>query len=603
MLCIAQTYLYPMKALWTLNPYFWRYKWLLLSGVFFVLLSAAFSVFPAVYIREAFDEVAWAISGQGSPDSQRSMGLRNALMIYSALILGLSVLKGLFTFLMRQTLIVMSRHIEFDLKNDIYTHYQKLDMGFYRRNSTGDLMNRISEDVGRTRMYIGPALMYTINTAFATGITLYFMFSVDVRLSLMTLAPMPLLVWCIYRVSTLINQRSHAVQAQQSAISTLAQETFSGLRVLKAFGLEAEQTQRYATSAGQTFVQNERLYRVNALFMPLMLLLVGTSTLIAVWVGGQGVIEGRLSPGVIAEFVYYVNLLTWPIASIGWVMSMVQRAEASMQRINDFLHIQPVIQNPKSPYSSENYRGEIVFENVSYTYPDSGIKALSEFSAHISPGETIVVVGKTGSGKTTLGLLLNRVMDPQSGRILVDGVDIRQWDVQALRRAIGTVPQDAFLFSDTIAENIAFGTVDASRGEVEEYAELAHVAEDVRGFPLGFDTVVGERGISLSGGQKQRVSIARALIKKPPMLLLDDALSAVDTDTEVNILSELREKLHGVTAVLITQRLSCVHLADRIYVLEDGRMTQEGTHQSLVQVPGVYAELYALQNPDSWTAA
>ena len=591
-----------MKALWTLNPYFWRYKWLLLSGILFVLLSAAFSVFPAVYIREAFDEVAVAISGRANADAQRSLALRDALILYSALILGLSVLKGIFTFLMRQTLIVMSRHIEYDLKNAIYSHYQKLDMGFYRRNSTGDLMNRISEDVSRTRMYIGPALMYTINTAFATGLTLTFMFSVDVKLSLMTLAPMPILVWCIYRVSSLINQRSHAVQSQQSAISTLAQETFSGVRVLKAFGLEAEQTERYAESANKSFHQNEKLFRVNALFMPLMLLLVGASTLIAVWVGGQGVIEGRLSPGVIAEFIYYVNLLTWPIASIGWVMSMVQRAEASMQRINDFLHVKPMVESPAKAYTPKTILGEIVFEGVSYTYPDSGIVALKEFSATLSPGETVVIVGKTGSGKSTIGLLLNRVMDPTEGRITVDGVDIRDWDVTTLRRAIGTVPQDAFLFSDSIAENIAFGTLDATRDTVEAYAEFAHVAEDVRGFPKGFDTVVGERGVTLSGGQKQRVSIARALIKEPPMLILDDALSAVDTDTEVSILSGLKSKLQGMTALLITQRLSCVHLADRIYVLDEGALVQEGKHTDLLRQQGIYAELYLLQNPDTQIA-
>jgi ATP-binding cassette subfamily B protein len=579
-----------VRALWSLNPYFLRYPWHLLGGVVFVIASAVFSVYPAIYIRQAFDTVSEALRLQSD-----SGALLRALLGYSALILLLSALRGAFTFLMRQTLIVMSRHIEYELKNDIYRHYQDLDQTFYRRNATGDLMNRISEDVSRVRMYLGPGVMYTINTAFSTGLTLVFMFQVDHKLSWITLAPMPVLVWAIYRVSTLINQRSHAVQEQQSAISTLAQETFSGIRVLKVYGLEAEQTDRYAASSEKSYQLNRDLYRVNALFAPLMMLLVGLSTVLTVWIGGEGVIEGRLSPGVIAEFVYYVGLLTWPIASIGWVMSLIQRAEASMERINDFMDVVPAVQQPNSAHQAQ-VQGAWTFENVSYTYPDSGIQALRDVSFTVNPGETVVVVGRTGSGKSSLVGLMNRLMDPSQGRVLLDGVDLRTWDLQALRASIGTVPQDPFLFSDSVADNIAFGSLNAERSDVERQAELADVADDIRGFPQGFDTVVGERGVTLSGGQKQRVSIARALMKQPQVLLFDDALSAVDTETEVTILSNLKARLEGLTAVLITQRLSCVHLADRIIVLEDGRVAQQGSHSELVAQPGVYAELYALQS-------
>ena len=588
-----------MKALWTLNPYFWKYKWLLLSGVSFVIFSASFAVYPAVYIREAFDQVANSISNNDKSDISNTT-LRNALILYSLLILGMSMLKGLFTFLMRQTLIVMSRHIEYDLKNDIYNHYQKLDNTFYRRNSTGDLMNRISEDVGKVRMYVGPSLMYAINTAFATILTLIFMFSVDFKLSILTLAPMPILVYCIYRVSGLINKRSHAVQKQQSAISTLAQETFSGLRVLKAFGLEEEQTYRYAKSAYTSFEKNEKLYRVNALFMPLLLLLVGSSTLIAVWVGGEGVIEGRLSPGVIAEFIFYVNLLTWPIASIGWVMSMVQRAEASMERINDFLKINPEIINKENIRIPKSVAGLIEFRDVSYTYPESKKRAIINLSTKILPGETVVVVGKTGAGKSTLVSLISRLMDPIEGGVFIDGENVKNWQLEKLRQSIGTVPQDPFLFSDSVFDNISFGTSGASLKDVTFYADIANLTDDIQSFSDGFDTVVGERGITLSGGQKQRLSIARALIKKPKIVLFDDALSSVDTDTESKILSSLKTQLESVTTIIVTQRLSAVHLADRILVFDEGKLVQQGTHMDLVNELGIYSELYSLQNPETW---
>ena len=591
-----RAYFCRVKSLWTLNRYFWRYRWRFAIGFFCVGTAATFAVFPAVFIRRAFDEVAVAMTEIGLAGSMASEPLKKALLIYSMVILGMSVMKGLFTFFMRQTLIVMSRLIEADLKDDIYAHYQSLDQAFYLRNSTGDLMNRISEDVSRVRMYLGPALMYSINMLFSLTLTLSFMFSVDVKLSVMTLAPMPLIVWSIYRVSKLINQRSTAVQAQQSAISTLAQETFSGIRVLKSFALEKGQSERHLISANASFARNEGLYRVNALFMPLMLLLVGVSTAIAVWVGGQGVVDGRLTPGVIAEFVFYVGLLTWPIASMGWVVSLTQRAAASMQRINDFLQAEPSVASQANATAPSVIQGALVVDKVSLTY-ESGIEALKEVSFTINAGETVVIVGRTGSGKSSLAHLLTRQMDPSKGQIVMDGLDIKQWPLNDLRHAIGMVPQDSFLFSDTVAENIAFGNASASREAIEQEAKLACVHDDIMGFTTNYDTVVGERGVTLSGGQKQRICIARAMMKQPALMVFDDALSAVDSETESQLLAGLKSRLKGLTSIIITQRLNAVHQADQILVMDAGQLVQSGKHRDLMQEEGLYADLYRLQNP------
>jgi ATP-binding cassette subfamily B protein len=491
----------------------------------------------------------------------------------------------------------MSRHIEYDLKNDLYAQYQRLDAAFYRQNNTGDLMNRISEDVSRVRMYLGPAVMYSINTFFATVLTLVFMFRVDVALSFWVLAPMPLLVWAIYRVSDRINRASHAVQEQQSAMSTFAQETFSGIRVLKAFAAEKAQSNRYKGASEKSYQVNAELFEINALFQPLMLLLVGLSTLLAVWIGGVGVVEGKWSSGVIAEFIYYVNLLTWPIASIGWVMSLIQRAEASMERIHQFLQAEPVVHGPANGYKPEHIRGEWTFESVSFVYPDSGIEALRDFSLQVKPGELIVITGKTGSGKSTLVQLMVRSMDPTSGRILLDGVDLREWDLEYVRKQVAFVPQDAFLFSDTVAENLRFGnTTELSDSELVEAAQAAAVHDDVLGFEKGYETVVGERGVALSGGQKQRLSIARAFLKKAPVLVLDDSLSAVDPKTESYIVEMLPKSVVGRTAFVVAQRLSVAPFASQIVVLEEGKLIEKGNHKELLDKPGFYASLVELQS-------
>lgn len=556
-----------------------------------MVASVVFQTYPAIFIREAFASVEVAIENGVSNE------LNQNLLKYGLLILFFSALRGLFTFLMRQTLIVMSRHIEYDLKNDLYAQYQRLDAAFYRQNNTGDLMNRISEDVSRVRMYLGPAVMYSINTFFATVLTLVFMFQVDVALSFWVLAPMPFLVWAIYRVSDRINRASHAVQEQQSAMSTFAQETFSGIRVLKAFAAEKAQSNRYKAASEKSYQVNAELFEINALFQPLMLLLVGLSTLLAVWIGGLGVVEGKWSSGVIAEFIYYVNLLTWPIASIGWVMSLIQRAEASMERIHQFLQAEPVVHGPANGYKPEHIRGEWRFDSVSFVYPDSGIEALHDFNLQVKPGELVVLTGKTGSGKSTLVQLMVRSMDPTSGRILLDGVDLREWNLEYLRKQVAFVPQDAFLFSDTVAENLRFGnTTELSDSELVEAAQAAAVHDDVLGFEKGYETVVGERGVALSGGQKQRLSIARAFLKKAPVLVLDDSLSAVDPKTESDIVEMLPKSVVGRTAFVVAQRLSVAPFASQIVVLEAGKLIERGNHKELLENPGFYASLVALQS-------
>ncbi len=556
-----------------------------------MVASVVFQTYPAIFIREAFASVELAIEDGVTNE------LNQNLLKYGLLILLFSALRGLFTFLMRQTLIVMSRHIEYDLKNDLYAQYQRLDAAFYRQNNTGDLMNRISEDVSRVRMYLGPAVMYSINTFFATVLTLVFMFRVDVALSFWVLAPMPLLVWAIYRVSDRINRASHDVQEQQSAMSTFAQETFSGIRVLKAFAAEKAQSNRYKGASEKSYQVNAELFEINALFQPLMLLLVGLSTLLAVWIGGLGVVEGKWSSGVIAEFIYYVNLLTWPIASIGWVMSLIQRAEASMERIHQFLQAEPVVHGPANGYKPEHIRGEWTFESVSFVYPDSGIEALHDFNLQVKPGELVVLTGKTGSGKSTLVQLMVRSMDPTSGRILLDGVDLREWDLEYLRKQVAFVPQDAFLFSDTVAENLRFGnTLELSDSELVEAAQAAAVHDDVLGFEKGYETVVGERGVALSGGQKQRLSIARAFLKKSPVLVLDDSLSAVDPKTESDIVEMLPKSVVGRTAFVVAQRLSVAPFASQIVVLEEGKIIEIGNHKQLLDNPGFYASLVELQS-------
>jgi len=519
---------------------------------------------------------------------------RSELMVNILYLIGAAVIAGLFTFLMRQTIINVSRYIEYDLKNEIYQHYQILSLNFYKSNRTGDLMNRISEDVGKVRMYVGPAIMYTMNTITLFVVALIYMLSTAPKLTLYTLLPLPFLSFAIYKLSRLINKRSTIVQESLSTLSTYTQEVFSGVSVIKSYGIEPKTNSEFEGLSSENRQKQINLTKVQALFFPLMILLIGISNLLVIYIGGLQYMSGEIEKiGTIAEFIIYVNMLTWPVATIGWVTSLVQQAEASQERINEFLKTEPDIQNKAKELTP--IKGNIEFKNVSFVYPDTNIEALKDVSFKINSGETLAILGKTGSGKSTILDLIGRLYDIDNGEVLVDNKTISKLNLLSLRESIGYVPQDAFLFSDTIKNNIMFGKEDATDDEVIEAAKNARVHQNIVGFSNGYETILGERGITLSGGQKQRVSIARAIIKKPDILLFDDCLSAVDTETEEKILKNLVKLTKDKTTIIVSHRVSSAKNADKIIVLEDGKVIQTGSHESLINTDGYYKELYTKQ--------
>ena len=587
-----------MKELAYLNKFFYKYRWRLLPGVLFVIISNLFGVLPAQVIRIAFDLVNENIAIYRLFDGFDRQEViyeifSRSLLFFGLIVLVLALFRGIFLFFMRQTIILMSRHIEFDLKNEIYQHYQKLSMAFYRRNNTGDLMNRVTEDVSRVRMYIGPAIMYTINTAVLFILVIVAMFSVNTRLAVYSLLPLPFLALTIYYVHTMINNRSEKIQEQLSALSSFVQETFSGIRVIKAFVREADVRSKFNAESEKYKAHSMSLVQVQALFFPMMLLLVGLSTIITVYVGGIEVMNGTITSGNIAEFIVYVNQLTFPVTSLGWVTSLVQRAAASQKRINEFLKTQPEINSESG--EKVDVKGQIEFKNVSFRYPDTGIQAIKNISFEVKSGKLLAIIGRTGSGKSTIANLLMRMYDADSGSICIDGKAIKQLDLTSFRQQIGFVPQEVFLFSETIRNNIAFGIPVIEPGMVEQAAKDAAVYQNIMEFEKGFETLIGERGITLSGGQKQRLSIARAIIKEPRILIFDDCLSAVDTRTEEEILNNLGRVMHNKTSILIAHRVSTIKNADKILVMDAGEIVEQGSHESLMEMKGNYFELYEKQ--------
>jgi ATP-binding cassette subfamily B protein len=629
-----------MKNLGYLNKYFWKYRGRLFMGFFFILLANIFNVYAPIIVGEGIDFLAECIrvvpslkdgsqtsASVPSPYSYQVMqswfGNNDTTIAldsisYTSTIIKIAVylafayfvfyiIKGIFLFYQRQTIIVMSRYIEYDLKNEIYDHYQKLDMSFYKRNRTGDLMNRISEDVNRVRMYLGPAIMYTINLVILVIMCVAVMWRIDAELTLYTLSPLPFMMIAIFYVSTVINKKTEKVQSQQSKLSTMVQETMSGIRVLKAFGREKYYTEVFTKESDDYKKKQLDLVKADSLFMPVIAILVGLSTILTVYIGSNKVIAGGITYGVIIQFVFYVNQLTWPFASVGWVTSLVQKAEASQARVNEFLATEPEI----SPFDrlrdlpfdkiendaeSTNIEGVIEFKNVNFTYPDSGVEALHNVSFTIQKGERVAIIGKTGSGKSTIAQLMLRMFDPNTGSISIDGLDIKKQNLYSLRKAIGYVPQDVFLFSDTINSNIGFGLENQDEEIIKQAAKDADVYHNIIDFPKQFETLLGERGINISGGQKQRISIARAIAKNPNILLFDDCLSAVDTETEEHILSALDRIMENKTSIIISHRISSLKNATRILVLDKGSIIEQGSHDELMKLDGLYASMYRRQS-------
>lgn len=579
-----------MKALKYLNKYFLKYKGRLLLGVFITIIATVFKLVVPMKVGDSVTAVKQYMNGEITDIAI----VKHDLLINILLLLGAALLSAFFTFMMRQTFIVVSRYVEYDLKNEIFQQYEKLSLGFYKQNRTGDLMNRISEDVSKVRMYVGPALMYSITTMTLFVVVISYMFYKAPILTLYAIAPLPILSFTIYKLSVLINQRTTIVQQYLSKLTTFTQESFSGIAVIKAYGIEPRTNAGFEELAEGSKKKNIDLAKVQALFFPLMILLIGVSNILVIYIGGTRYIQGEIAEfGTIVEFLIYVNMLTWPVAVVGWVTSMVQQAEASQKRINEFLETEPSILNSVS--ESTPIQGTITFNKLSFTYPDTGITALKEVSFSVKPGETLAIVGNTGSGKSTLLELIGRLYDVEEGMLRIDSTPLRQLNLEDLRNSIGYVPQDAFLFSDTIRNNIRFGKENASVEAVEQAAKNAAVHKNIMDFTKGYDTVLGERGITLSGGQKQRVSIARAIIKDPKILLFDDCLSAVDTETEEEILQNLHKISKNKTTIIVSHRISSAKNADRIIVLEEGKIIQHGTHNELVNTEGYYKELYAKQ--------
>ena len=578
-----------MKELRYLNKYFIKYKDRVILGVIIVACAKIFSLFTPQLIGDVVTLVANQITAPIDIDRFKS-----AIGLKILLIIGAAIATGIFTFLMRQTLINVSRYIEFDLKNEIYAHYQNLCLPFYKQNRTGDLINRITEDVGKVRMYVGPALMYTINMMTLFVVALVYMYSKAPTLTLYTIIPLPILSFSIYFLSKYIHKRSTVVQEQLSILTSTTQEIFSGIKVTKAYALEDDTEDNFTNLSNDQRKKHLNLTKAQAFFFPLMLLLIGVSNILVIYVGGQQYIDGEIKElGTIAEFIIYVNMLTWPVASVGWVTSLVQQAEASQKRINAFLKQKPTIFNTQK--ESQNITGKIAFKNVHFTYPDTNIEALKGISFNVDQGKTLAIIGKTGSGKTTILELIGRMYNTTSGQIRIDDIPIEDVHLHSLRNCIGYVPQDPFLFSDTINNNIKFGKNNANDQEVIQAAKNAVVHENIINFSEGYNTILGERGITLSGGQKQRVSIARAFIKSPQILLLDDCLSAVDTETEEQILNNLEKIAEHRTTIIVSHRISSAKNADHIIVLEEGQIVQEGTHNQLVSEIGLYKALYEKQ--------
>lgn len=579
-----------MGSLKHINKYLYKYRLRLLLGVLFVGISNYFAVNAVPYIRLTIDYLK-IVKTEGIPNEESY----HQLLIYGLYTLGYALLSGLFLFLMRQTIIVMSRLIEYDLKNEMYAHYQKLDTAFYKRHNTGDMMNRISEDVGRVRMYIGPAIMYILNTSFLFMFTITEMISVDIKLTLFVLIPLPLLAISIYYVSNTINKKSTKVQEQLSGITTHTQEAFSGIRVLKAYGREKKSISDFEVQSESYKNLTMGLIKVESLFQPFMILLIGLSTLFTIYIGGMQAIEGKITYGNIAEFIVYVSRLTWPIASLGWVTSLIQRAAASQTRINEFLHTVPEIVSQTN--AVEAIEGAVEFKNVNFVYPDSGIKALNNVSFSIPKGKTLAIIGRTGSGKSSIANLICRLYDVNSGEILVDNKNIKNIPITALRSQIGYAPQEVILFSDTITHNIAFSIDEEMQKEdaIIKAAKDAAIYSNIMSFKDQFETIVGERGITLSGGQKQRISIARAIIKQPQIMIFDDCLSAVDTETEEEILTNLKKIMSGKTSLIISHRISTVKNADNIIVIDKGLVIESGSHHQLIEKQGAYFDLHKMQ--------